>query len=64
MKKNKVNYEQAQKQFELLPEEYKEPWKKAMNICKEKVVVVKNPCDFALNVIKCFHDNNEKYGFV
>lgn len=64
MKKNKVNYEKTIRQFDLLlPEDYKEPWKNAMDVCNEKVASVKSACDYALNIIKCFYENNEKYIF-
>lgn len=64
MKKNKVNYEVTLRRFEaLLPEDYKGPWKSAMNVCNEKVPAVKGACDYALDIIKCFHENNEKYIF-
>lgn len=64
MKKNKINLEHTMKSFDMyLPEDYKAPWKNAMDICKRKVRVVKNACDLASNVIKCFHENNPKYTF-
>lgn len=64
MKKNKVNFEQTMKQFDaLLPEDYKGPWKNAMTICKDKVPVVKNACDFAYAIVICFAENNPKFTF-
>lgn len=36
MKKNKINYEAAMKQFDLLlPEELLEPYKRSLAICKD-----------------------------
>lgn len=64
MKRNKVDYELTIRQFDnLLPEEMKGPWKHALNVCQDKVTVVKDKCDYALNIIECFHANNEKYIF-
>lgn len=64
MKKNKVNYDSAIKQFEtLLPDEYREPYKMALTICKESAVGIKDNCDAALAMLKCFHANNPKFTF-
>lgn len=64
MKKNKILYDAAMKQFDvLLPEDYKEPYKHAMEKCKDATGGAKNPCDAALNFLKCFYDNNSKFTF-
>lgn len=64
MKKSKINYDAAIKQFDvLLPEDYREPFKNALTICKDSTGGVKDPCDAAINLIKCFSDNNPKFTF-
>lgn len=64
MKKNKITYESAVRQFEgLLPEEYKAPYKHALDACKDATGGAKNQCDVAYNFLKCFHDNNTKFTF-
>lgn len=64
MKKSKITYESAMRQFDvLLPEDYKEPYKHALDACKDSTGGVKNPCDAAYNFIKCFYNNNPKFNF-
>lgn len=64
MKKNKILLESTKKQFDaLLPNEYKEPWKHALDVCKDSSGGVKNACDAAMNFVKCFHANNPKFTF-
>ncbi|XP_055326705.1 uncharacterized protein LOC129580384 [Sitodiplosis mosellana] len=64
MKKNKVLYDSAMKQFDvLLPDEYKEPYKHALNSCKDATGGAKNACDAAYNLLKCFYANNTKFTF-
>ncbi|XP_055326704.1 uncharacterized protein LOC129580383 [Sitodiplosis mosellana] len=64
MKKNKVLYESAMKQFDvLLPEDYKQPYKHALEACKDATGGAKNACDAAYNFLKCFYDNNTKFTF-
>lgn len=64
MKKNKVDFDKTIKTFEtLLPAEIKGDWINAANICKDKVAVVKNACDLAMNIVKCFSENNPSFTF-
>lgn len=64
MKKNKFLHEETTRAFNtLLPEDYKEPWKNAVTVCKDEIKVVRNQCDLALNIIQCFHKNNPKFTF-
>lgn len=64
MKKNKVTYESAAKQFDvLLPEDYKGPFQHALTTCKDATGGAKNACDAAYNFLKCFYDNNSKFTF-
>lgn len=65
MKRNKTFYEATKKQFEtLLPEDMKADWLKALDICFEKVdMKIKNACDLAMAMGKCFYENNPKFSF-
>ncbi|XP_031634691.1 uncharacterized protein LOC116347991 [Contarinia nasturtii] len=65
MKKAKVLYESAIRQFDvLLPDDYKEPYKYALEKCKTSTGGTKNPCDAAYNVLVCFHAHNSKISFL
>lgn len=64
MKKNKVTYDSAIRQFDaLLPEDYKGPYKHGLEKCKDATGGAKNACDAAYNVLICFRDNNSKFTF-
>lgn len=64
MKKSKINYDAAMKQFDLLlPDEYRDPYKSALTACKESTAGIKDPCDAALALCKCFYANNSKFTF-
>lgn len=64
MKKNKVLIDVAKRQFDvLLPPEYKETWKGALDACKDGTGGAKNACDAAINFVKCFRDNNPTFTF-
>lgn len=64
MKKNKINFEGAMKQFDaLLPDEYVEPFKSALTICKDAANGEKNACEAAYKFLHCFYDNNPKFTF-
>lgn len=64
MKKNKITYDSALKQFDvLLPDDYKEPYKHALSVCKDSTGGVKNACDAAYNFVQCFYKNNSKFTF-
>lgn len=59
MKKSKINYDSAMKQFDtLLPEDYKDPYKTALTTCKDSTAGVKDPCEAAYAFVKCFQANN------
>lgn len=47
----------------LLPDDYKEPYKTALDKCKDSTGGAKNPCDAAYNVLVCFHAHNSKFTF-
>lgn len=52
------------KQFDaLLPEDYKEPYKNSMTICKDATGGAKAAADAAYNVLKCMYENNPRFTF-
>lgn len=64
MKKSKINYDAAMKQFDLLlPDDYREPYKSALTTCKDSSAGVKDPCEAAMALLKCFYANNSKFTF-
>lgn len=64
MKKNKVTYDSAMKQFDvLLPDELKSDYKKALNTCKDATGGEKVPMEAALNVVKCLYANIPNFTF-
>lgn len=65
MKKSKINFDAAMKQFDtMLPDELKEPYKAALTICKDSTNGEKNACEAAYKLVLCFKDNNPKFTFV
>lgn len=65
MKKSKVNYDAAMKQFDLLlPDDMKEPYSAALTRCKDVTNGEKNSCEAAYKLLMCFKDNNPKFTFV
>lgn len=65
MRKSKINYEAAIKQFDLLlPDSMKEEYKNAMTICKDSTDGEKNACEAAHKMIVCFANSNPKFTFV
>lgn len=65
MRKNKVLYDAAMKQFDtLLPDHMKDDYKNALAACKDAVAGEKNPCEAAMNVLQCNYKNNPSFMFV
>lgn len=65
MKKNKINYDAAMKQFEtLLPDNMKGPYKDALTKCKDVGGGEKNACEVAYKLLNCFRDNCPIFTFV
>lgn len=65
MKKNKINYDAAMKQFDtLLPDNMRDPYKEALTKCKDVAGGEKNPCEVAYKLIMCFRNNNPMFTFV
>lgn len=64
MKKNKMNFDAAMKQFDLLlPDSYREPYKSALTACKDSNAGIKDACDAALAILKCFYEKNSMFTF-
>lgn len=65
MRKNKVLYDAAMKQMDvLLPDKYRDANKKALEICKDAANGEKNACDAGSKMIECIHKNNPIFRFV
>lgn len=64
MKKNKINYDGAMKQFDaLLPDELVDAFKSALSVCKDAATGEKNACEAAYKFLNCFYKNNPKFTF-
>lgn len=65
MRKSKINYDAAMKQFELLlPDNLKDSYKSALTTCKDAPGGEKNACESAYKFAVCFADANPNYRFV
>lgn len=65
MRKSKINYEAALKQFDLLlPDDIRDDWKNAMTACKDSTDGEKNGCEAAHKFALCFANANPSFGFV
>lgn len=65
MRKNKINYEGAMKQFDtLLPDHMKDDYKNGLTACKDSAGGEKNPCEVAHKLILCNLKNNPQFTFV
>lgn len=65
MRKSKVNYDAAMKQFDLLlPDDMKDDYKTALTKCKDSANGEKNACEAAFKVVVCFSTENPKFTFV
>lgn len=64
MKKSKILYESAIKQFDLLlPDDMKEPYKNSLNVCKDVIKGIKDGCEAGIILVQCFFKNNDKFIF-
>lgn len=62
MRKNKINFDAAMKQFDaLLPDNMKEPYKNALIKCKDVANGEKNACEAAYKLLICFVNNNPEF---
>lgn len=65
MRKNKVNYDAAMKQFDtLLPDHMKDDYKNGLTACKDAAGGEKNACEVAYKLILCNFKNNPSFSFV
>lgn len=65
MRKNKVNFEGAMKQFDtLLPDSLKDDYKSALTTCKDAAGGEKNACEVAFKLIQCNYKNNKSFQWV
>lgn len=65
MKKNKILFDSAMKQFDtLLPDSMKDDYKNALTKCKDSAGGEKNPCEVAYKLAVCNHANNPSFTFV
>lgn len=65
MRKNKVNFDAAMKQFDtLLPDHMKDDYKNGLTACKDAGGAEKNPCEVAQKLILCNFKSNPQFTFV
>jgi PBP/GOBP family len=64
IKKGKILYEATLKQIDMLvPNDYKPAFKQGANACKDSAVGIKDNCEAAYTLLKCFVANNPKFVF-
>lgn len=64
MKKSKIQYDSALKQIEsMMPDEIKEPNKKALVACKDSTSGIKDPCEAGYALLKCIFKSNPDFMF-
>lgn len=64
MKKNKVNFDGAMKQFDtLLPDNMKDDYKNGLTACKDAGGSEKNACEVAYKLAQCVSKNNPSFSF-
>lgn len=65
MKKSKVNFDSAMKQFDqMLPDSMKDDYKNSLTICKDATGGEKNSCEAAHKLVVCVYANNPQFSFV
>ncbi|XP_055637793.1 general odorant-binding protein 72-like isoform X2 [Toxorhynchites rutilus septentrionalis] len=63
-RKGKVNYESSLKQIDqFIPDDMKGDFRKGLDACKDAAQGMKNHCDAAFTLLKCFHANNPQFVF-
>lgn len=64
MKKSKIMKDAALKQFDLLlPDDMKEPYRNAMDVCQDIGKGVSGNCEVAYALTQCFFKNNDRFLF-
>ncbi|XP_053689183.1 general odorant-binding protein 72-like [Sabethes cyaneus] len=64
IRKGKLNYDATMKQIDtIMPDEFAEPMRNALNACRNSGDGIKNNCDAAYEIAQCISKNNPKFVF-
>lgn len=64
VKKGKMNVDSVLKNIDtLMPDELREDTKRAITVCKDAGAGIKDYCDAAYTILKCFFTENPKFFF-